>query len=261
MEDRNFDRYFELELLHARWAMLGALGALVPGEHRHRPNLTAPAVTHTSNRHCCRRALGQQEACPGLGMPAFRVANGLHQVAPSEQSCLDSSDVATGSEGTAAEIRLPPKILHVSRPCVPPSAEVLQYTGAANFLESRWWNVGAAKLGGEDLNYLGVAGLRIAGGQGILIIAVCQVGPLANLNPNGQPLAPDLARRNGMPGVGQPVWEQTISSHDAPLELTECRLCIAARVQCRADDAELRITMRSTGAPDVRSRVRTILRH
>jgi light-harvesting complex II chlorophyll a/b binding protein 7 len=54
-------------------------------------------------------------------------------------------------------------------------AEVLQYVGAADFLEPRWWNVGAAKLGGEDLNYLGVAGLRIAGGQGILIIAVCQV--------------------------------------------------------------------------------------
>ena len=54
-------------------------------------------------------------------------------------------------------------------------AEVLQYAGVANFLEPRWWNVGAAKLGGEDLNYLGVAGLRIAGGQGILIIAVCQV--------------------------------------------------------------------------------------
>ena len=52
---------------------------------------------------------------------------------------------------------------------------MLQYSGAANFLEPRWWNVGAAKLGGEDLNYLGVAGLRIAGGQGILIIAVCQV--------------------------------------------------------------------------------------
>ena len=30
IDDGLFDRYFELELLHARWAMLGALGALVP---------------------------------------------------------------------------------------------------------------------------------------------------------------------------------------------------------------------------------------
>eukprot|EP00884_Botryococcus_braunii_P002434 jgi/Botrbrau1/12191/Bobra.0186s0097.1 len=80
----DFDRYFELELLHARWAMLGALGALLP--------------------------------------------------------------------------------------------EVLQVGGAASFLEPRWWNVGYAKLStGEDLNYLGVSGLRIAGSQGVLIIAVCQV--------------------------------------------------------------------------------------
>ena len=44
------------------------------------------------------------------------------------------------------------------------------------FASFRWWNVGYAKAaGGEDLNYLGVSGFRIAGGQGILIIAVCQV--------------------------------------------------------------------------------------
>ncbi len=42
-------------------------------------------------------------------------------------------------------------------------------------LQETWWRVGAVKASGEDLNYLGVAGLRIAGGQGILIIAVCQV--------------------------------------------------------------------------------------
>lgn len=83
VEEASFDRYFELELLHARWAMLGLVGAIIP--------------------------------------------------------------------------------------------EVLQYSGLTTFAEPRWWAVGAAKLGGEDLNYLGVAGLRIAGGQGILIIAICQV--------------------------------------------------------------------------------------
>lgn len=31
-DQKEFDRYFELEILHSRWAMLGALGALVPGE-------------------------------------------------------------------------------------------------------------------------------------------------------------------------------------------------------------------------------------
>lgn len=33
----------------------------------------------------------------------------------------------------------------------------------------------AKAVGDEDLNYLGVSGFKIAGGQGILIIAVCQV--------------------------------------------------------------------------------------
>ena len=34
-EQKDFDRYYELEILHSRWAMLGALGALIPGEHPH----------------------------------------------------------------------------------------------------------------------------------------------------------------------------------------------------------------------------------
>lgn len=53
--------------------------------------------------------------------------------------------------------------------------EALQQAQVTTFLEPRWWAVGAAKLQGEDLNYLGIAGLRIAGGQGVAIIAVCQV--------------------------------------------------------------------------------------
>ncbi|KAL4538537.1 hypothetical protein Ndes2526B_g03162 [Nannochloris sp. 'desiccata'] len=77
-------KYVELELLHARWAMLGGLGALIP--------------------------------------------------------------------------------------------EAVQLSGKAQFLEPVWWRVGAAKLHStEDLNYLGIAGLKVAGGQGVLIIAICQV--------------------------------------------------------------------------------------
>ena len=57
-EPAAFERNFELEILHARWAMLGALGALVPGAPRclygptlHKPCLLsrrtlAPLVVH-----------------------------------------------------------------------------------------------------------------------------------------------------------------------------------------------------------------------
>jgi len=77
------ERYVELELLHARWAMLGALGALVP--------------------------------------------------------------------------------------------EALHLLGFTEFLEPIWWKVGGAKLHtGEDLNYLGLAGWKVAGGTGVAIIATCQ---------------------------------------------------------------------------------------
>ena len=54
-------------------------------------------------------------------------------------------------------------------------AEILQYSGLSRFSEARWWAVGRAKAEGEDLNYFGIEGLRIAGGQGIIIISVCQV--------------------------------------------------------------------------------------
>ena len=58
----------------------------------------------------------------------------------------------------------------------PPPAEALQLGGVTTFLEPRWWNVGAAKLAsGEELAYLGIPGLRVAGGQGVAVIAVCQV--------------------------------------------------------------------------------------
>ncbi|WIA15503.1 hypothetical protein OEZ85_002140 [Tetradesmus obliquus] len=77
-----FDKYFEAELLHARWAMLAAVGCLIP-------------------------------------------------------EALSLAGVELG--------------------------------------EPVWWKVGAAKLqGGVTLNYAGIEGFRIAGKQGIGIIAACQ---------------------------------------------------------------------------------------
>ncbi|XP_021732293.1 chlorophyll a-b binding protein 7, chloroplastic-like isoform X2 [Chenopodium quinoa] len=76
-------RYYNFEILHARWAMLGALGALIP--------------------------------------------------------------------------------------------EILDLSGASHFAEPVWWRVGYSKLMGETLDYLGIPGLHLAGSQGVIVIAICQV--------------------------------------------------------------------------------------
>ncbi|MCO5559575.1 hypothetical protein L7F22_013176 [Adiantum nelumboides] len=59
--------------------------------------------------------------------------------------------------------------------------EILDRFFDVDFTEPVWWRVGYSKLQGDTLDYLGIPGLHIAGGQGILVIAVCQfllmVGP------------------------------------------------------------------------------------
>ena len=66
----------------------------------------------------------------------------------------------------------------------------------APLAEPRWWAVGYAKLrGGVDLDYLGVPGLRVAGGQGIAAIAVSQILLMSG---------PELARAAGPAGL-EPV--------------------------------------------------------
>ena len=57
--------------------------------------------------------------------------------------------------------------------------EALSIAGAlpegAALAEPVWWKVGAAKLNGESLNYGGLGGFVIAGGQGVAVIALCQL--------------------------------------------------------------------------------------
>ena len=45
-----------------------------------------------------------------------------------------------------------------------------------------WWKVGAAKASGEDLNYLGIPGLQIAGAQGTHLAWTNFTFPLSSLN-------------------------------------------------------------------------------
>ncbi|ERN11501.1 chlorophyll a-b binding protein of LHCII type I, chloroplastic isoform X1 [Amborella trichopoda] len=53
--------------------------------------------------------------------------------------------------------------------------ELLHQFGIVRFVEPVWWRVGYAKLQGDTLDYLGIPGFHIAGGQGVAIIAICQV--------------------------------------------------------------------------------------
>jgi len=48
--------------------------------------------------------------------------------------------------------------------------------GGVDVGEPIWWKVGAAKLSGDiTINYAGIEGFRIAGKQGLAVIALCQV--------------------------------------------------------------------------------------
>jgi light-harvesting complex II chlorophyll a/b binding protein 7 len=53
--------------------------------------------------------------------------------------------------------------------------EALASAGALDIGEPVWWKVGAAKLNGDVLDYAGVGGFVIAGGQGVAVIALCQL--------------------------------------------------------------------------------------
>ncbi|XP_019187407.1 PREDICTED: chlorophyll a-b binding protein of LHCII type 1 [Ipomoea nil] len=53
--------------------------------------------------------------------------------------------------------------------------ELLDLTGAFQFVEPVWWRVGYSKLKGDTLDYLGIPGFHFAGSQGVFVIAVCQV--------------------------------------------------------------------------------------
>lgn len=75
--------------------------------------------------------------------------------------------------------------------------EGLQRFKLAEFTESTWWKVGAAKLEGNSLEYLGVDGLHIAGAQPVVVIAFCQFLLM---------LGPEYARSCGIDALEPVGW-------------------------------------------------------
>ncbi|XP_057248738.1 chlorophyll a-b binding protein 7, chloroplastic isoform X1 [Beta vulgaris subsp. vulgaris] len=53
--------------------------------------------------------------------------------------------------------------------------EILDLSETSHFPEPVWWRVGYSKLKAKTLDYLGIPGLHLAGSQGIIVIAICQV--------------------------------------------------------------------------------------
>ena len=88
--------------------------------------------------------------------------------------------------------------------------ELLTDIGALPLAEPVWWKVGAAKLSGESLNYLGVGGFVIAGKQGVAVIAACQAVLMGRDDP---PLTPpqSMSRAAAFTPL---VFQSRLSSHD-----------------------------------------------
>lgn len=130
---------------------------------------TQQTLTGTSSTSCCTHA--------GLCLAPLEQSFQVHCLLlyNAAISCVLTPCLVASATKMADQRQLPlwPISTQVSLP-----TEILQYSGASNFLEARWWAVGGAKLEGEDLNYLGVPGFRIAGGQGVAIIAICQARQL-----------------------------------------------------------------------------------
>ncbi len=88
--------------------------------------------------------------------------------------------------------------------------ELLSSSAGVDLGEPVWWKVGAAKLAGDTINWGGIEGFRIAGGQGIAAIAACQLvlmgGPeyaryvgIKSLEPVGIYLPGDVVYPGGAP--------------------------------------------------------------
>ncbi|RZC67462.1 hypothetical protein C5167_011153 [Papaver somniferum] len=167
-----FQKYFNFEILHARWAMLGAPGALIP------ELLDLSGVIHFVEPIWWKVGYAKlQNSSVHLSLDA-----NLHD--PSIHGC--------GIE------KMPPLVRHTpfypnhhyvdlaenlhrkSGPILAFPAELISRKGPWTVVSFQFSHV-VYLVQGDTLDYLGIPGLHIAGSQGVLVIAICQallmVGP------------------------------------------------------------------------------------
>ena len=179
-DPETFARYRELEVIHARWAMLGESAAacccrllLVPAAAA--AAVAAGAALHFSSS--CGRAVGRlrvRSACAARGAPPAAGLNAPRPRADPRRPCCPPRSLPAGALG-----------------CITP--ELLQRNGVANFGEAVWFKAGAQIFQEGGLDYLGNPSLIHA--QSIVAILLTQLvlmGLIEGYRVNGGPAGEGL---------------------------------------------------------------------
>ena len=157
-DPETFSRYREIEVIHARWAMLGALGIVTPevsAVQRHSLSAQHAVVPRT-------RGMTQSVTC-AVAVPRAR-SGLLASPVPQKPRCYVSQRHA---------LRVHCSQTRSADDCAAP--QLLQAGGQATFQEPVWFKAGAQIFSSEGLDYLGKPSLVHA--QSIIATLAVQARP------------------------------------------------------------------------------------
>ncbi len=176
-DPETFARYREIEVIHARWAMLGALGCLTPELLQY---YSAASVRHAAQT--CLTFPGDVVRCvlPGVSKAVWDPPSLLHGLLLNLKSCcthdrcalLDMhQDIACRNYSVCLQRHATCELWWSPRHLKSSSSTLAVWP--AQFQEPVWWKAGAQIFNSDGLNYLGKPSLVHA--QSIIATLAVQV--------------------------------------------------------------------------------------